>query len=67
MPTPAKQFLLFIVVLMLITQSFIPAQANPARPVSEFKLGNGLVLVVVPDNRAPVVTHMLYVRAGSAD
>jgi len=67
MPTPAKQFLLFIVVLMLITQSFIPAQANPARPVSEFKLGNGMVLVVVPDNRAPVVTHMLYVRAGSAD
>lgn len=67
MPTPAKRFLPFIVVLMLITQSFIPAQANPARPVSEFKLANGLVLVVVPDNRAPVVTHMLYVRAGSAD
>ena len=67
MPTPAKRFLLFIVVLMLITQGFVPAQANPARPVSEFKLGNGLVLVVVPDNRAPVVTHMLYVRAGSAD
>ena len=52
---------------MLITQSFATAQANPANRVSEFKLANGLVLVVVPDNRAPVVTHMVYFRVGSAD
>jgi zinc protease len=52
---------------MLITQSFVNAEANPARSVSEFKLANGLLLLVVPDNRSPVVTHMLYVRAGSAD
>ena len=53
--------------IMLITQFSTLAGAAPARPVSEFKLANGLVLVVVPDNRAPVVTHMLYVRAGAAD
>ena len=34
--------------------------------MSEFKLANGLVLVVVPDNRAPVVTHIVYIRAGAA-
>ena len=53
--------------LMLITQSFATAQANPANRVSEFKLANGLVLVVVPDTRAPVITHMVYFRVGSAD
>jgi zinc protease len=52
---------------MLITQSFATAQANPANRVSEFKLANGLVLVVVPDTRAPVITHMVYFRVGSAD
>jgi zinc protease len=44
---------------------FAPAAASPR--ASEFKLANGLTLVVVPDNRAPVVTHMVYIRAGAAD
>jgi zinc protease len=52
---------------MLMTPVLATAQANPARTVSEFKLANGLVVVVVPDNRAPVVTHMVYYRVGSAD
>ena len=52
---------------MLITQDVQYARANPASRVSEFTLSNGLVLVVVPDNRAPVVTQMVYIRAGSAD
>lgn len=58
---------LILLALMLITQNFATAQANPANRVSEFKLANGLTLVVVPDNRAAVVTHMVYFRAGSAD
>jgi zinc protease len=44
---------------MLMTPVLATAHANPARTVSEFKLANGLVVVVVPDNRAPVVTHGL--------
>jgi zinc protease len=52
---------------MLITSSLVTAHANPANGVSEFKLDNGLVLVVVPDRRAPVVTQMVYIRAGAAD
>jgi zinc protease len=32
-----------------------------------FKLDNGMRAVVIPDHRAPVVTHMVWYGAGSAD
>jgi zinc protease len=35
--------------------------------VSHFKLKNGLEVVVIPDHRAPVVTHMIWYRVGAAD
>ncbi|MBK8007123.1 MAG: insulinase family protein [Rhizobiales bacterium] len=35
--------------------------------VTEFKLANGLEVVVIPDRRTPVVTHMIWYRIGSAD
>ena len=35
--------------------------------VSQFTLDNGLEVVVIPDNRAPVVTHMIWYDVGSAD
>jgi zinc protease len=54
--------------LMMFTQSFETLRAAPAAArVSEFTLANGLRLVVVPDHRAPVVTHFVWYRVGSAD
>lgn len=38
-----------------------------ADEVSTFTLDNGLEIVVIEDHRAPVVVHMLWYRAGSAD
>ncbi len=35
--------------------------------VSSFTLDNGLEVVVIPDHRAPVVTHMVWYKVGSAD
>jgi len=35
--------------------------------VTEMKLDNGMEIVVIPDTRAPVVTHMVWYRAGAAD
>src|SRR3954469_16532492 len=35
--------------------------------VSSFVLDNGLDVVVIPDRRVPVVTHMVWYRNGSAD
>jgi zinc protease len=42
------------------------ASAEPIK-VADFKLANGLELVVIPDRRAPVVTHMIWYKLGSAD
>ena len=67
--TPGRRFLLTLLfAIMMLIQSQATLQASSvASRVSEFKLTNGLVLVVVPDNRAPVVTHMVYYRVGGAD
>jgi zinc protease len=35
--------------------------------ISDFKLANGLEVVVIPDHRAPVVTHMIWYKVGAAD
>ena len=35
--------------------------------LSSFVLDNGLEVVVIPDRRVPVVTHMVWYRNGSAD
>ena len=35
--------------------------------VADFTLANGLELVVIPDHRAPVITHMIWYKVGAAD
>ncbi len=45
----------------------LPAQANTKDFVSTFTLENGMEVVVIEDHRAPVVTQMVWYRAGSAD
>lgn len=35
--------------------------------LERMKLDNGLDVVVIPDHRSPVVTHMVWYKAGSAD
>ena len=44
----------------------LPAQALDVE-VADFKLANGMEVVVIPDHRAPVVTHMVWYRVGAAD
>jgi len=41
------------------------AASGPA--ISHFTLGNGLKVVVIPDHRTPVVTHMVWYKVGAAD
>ncbi|TIL50031.1 MAG: insulinase family protein, partial [Mesorhizobium sp.] len=35
--------------------------------VTNFLLDNGMEVVVIPDRRAPIVTHMVWYKIGSAD
>lgn len=53
--------------LALSLVSATAARAEAADPVTTFTLENGLEVVVIEDHRAPVVTQMLWYRAGSAD
>jgi zinc protease len=44
-----------------------PQTSSPDRRVTQFHLSNGMEVVVIPDHRAPVVTHMVWYRVGAAD
>ncbi len=54
-----------------MTLALSPAKAAGPSPASNLafhgKLDNGLEVVVVPDTRAPVVTHMVWYKVGAAD
>jgi zinc protease len=49
---------------LLLAMAAAPADAEG---VSHFTLENGMDAVVIEDHRAPVVVHMVWYRAGSAD
>ncbi len=52
----------------MLASSPVKALADmPSETVEEFSLANGLKVVVIPDTRVPVVTHMIWYRVGSAD
>lgn len=53
--------------LLLLAQAFSASAAKLGENVSTFKLDNGMEVVVIPDHRAPVVTHMVWYRVGAAD
>ena len=50
-----------------LTPSSAAAGRISGPQVTHFKLDNGMEVVVIPDHRAPVVTHMVWYRNGSAD
>lgn len=53
--------------LALIWAAAAPAQSGMEDQVTIDKLNNGMEVVVIEDHRAPVVVHMVWYRAGSAD
>lgn len=53
-----------LITLIILMAAPLRAQDDP---VSAFVLDNGMEIVVVEDHRAPVVVHMVWYRAGSAD
>lgn len=50
-----------------LTPDSVNSPARPGGAVSHAKIDNGLEIVVIPDTRTPVVTHMIWYKNGSAD
>lgn len=64
---PARKTL-FALLVLLMTATMTPISDAKAGPrATEFTLKNGMQVVVIPDTRAPVVTHMVWYRVGAAD
>lgn len=56
---------IFAMAMLMLALATKTASADPR--ATEFKLSNGMDVVVIPDHRAPVVTHMVWYRVGAAD
>ncbi|HEX7533460.1 MAG TPA: insulinase family protein, partial [Methyloceanibacter sp.] len=49
----------------MMLASALPVSYARAEPrAAEFTLSNGMDVVVIPDHRAPVVTHMVWYKVG---
>jgi zinc protease len=58
---------MLMLVFALVGAALGAAHAASGPTVEHFTLANGLEVVVVPDHRAPVVTHMIWYKVGAAD
>ncbi len=56
-----------VLAFVLAAAPFDVSRAGAEPQVADFKLANGLEIVVLPDHRAPVVTHMVWYKVGAAD
>ena len=66
LPIRSLSTTLMMALFMLATNSHAYA-ASTATRASEFTLANGMQVVVIPDHRAPVITHMVWYKVGAAD
>ena len=68
MTFPASRLTATLTMGLLMLAAAAPIRiAHAASRVTEFKLDNGMQVVVIPDTRAPVVTHMVWYKVGAAD
>ena len=63
----ASSLAFYAIALAMTFAAPIDTARAASSSVSNFKLKNGMEVVVIPDHRAPVVTHMVWYRVGSAD
>ena len=63
-----KSAMAFALTALLVVPVMAEEAVQPEAPVAEhFVLDNGLEVVVIPNHRAPIVTHMVWYKVGSAD
>ena len=61
------RFFKIITVALLYLLLAVPAAEAKDFNAETFTLKNGLLVVVIPNHRAPVVTHMIWYKFGAAD
>ncbi len=68
-PKPKRALALAVTLFLgLLAAALLPRPGAASGPeVAHFTLANGLEVVVIPDHRAPVVTHMVWYKVGAAD
>ena len=62
-----RNLLAFAVAIAMAVPALAQDAAPEPSPIEHFTLDNGLEVVVIPDHRAPIVTHMVWYKIGSAD
>lgn len=70
MKSDAQRLFRIALALALFVVAVGPAASETASnewKVTDFLLDNGMEVVVIPDRRAPIVTHMVWYKVGSAD
>jgi len=65
----ASSFLSFLIAAAIVMVVSLPGHARDAAEldVEVFSLDNGLQVVVIPQRRVPIVTHLLAYKVGGAD
>jgi zinc protease len=58
---------LTVIALTAALSSSSPGAEQSGPEIADFTLANGLELVVIPDHRASVVTHMIWYKVGAAE
>jgi len=62
-----SKFLIIFLSFLLCCQVVLAADTNEQVDTHEYRLSNGIKLIVREDHRAPTVAHMVWYRAGSMD
>lgn len=65
--TVINRSIMVLLIALFSTSAPIAKQSPPGPEISQVTLSNGLRVVVIPDLRAPVVTHMIWYAVGAAD
>jgi zinc protease len=62
-----RSFVFTAAAVTAVAFASLSSAAATGPKIADFTLKNGLELVVIPDHRAPVVTHMIWYKVGAAD
>ncbi len=62
-----KRALSTLLVTLMALSASVHANPAAAREITHTTLENGMEVVVIPDRRAPVVSHIVWYRVGAAD